>query len=153
MLIRKADASDLPEIMEIEKASFTLPWSRGSFKYELMHKEALFKAAVSNGKIIGYICARVIIDTVHILNLAVRPEIRRTGIGGALLQHALEEFKKSAQGVNFVILEVRESNTPAIRLYEKFGFNIMHKRRHYYQLPDEDAVVMGKDLRNAGENP
>ncbi len=146
LLIRKADASDLPEIMEIENTSFTLPWSQGSFKYELMHKETVFTVAVLNGKIIGYICARIIIDTVHILNLAVAPEFRRTGSASALLQNALEEFKKSAQGVNFVILEVRESNTPAIRLYEKFRFNIMYKRRHYYQMPDEDAVVMGKEL-------
>jgi ribosomal-protein-alanine N-acetyltransferase len=147
LLIRKAEASDLPEIMEIENASFTLPWSRGSFKYELMHKETIFKTAVSNGKVIGYICARVIIDTIHILNLAVAPKFRRAGIGSTLLQDALEELKKSTHGANFVILEVRESNTPAIRLYEKFGFNIMYRRRHYYQMPDEDAVVMGKELK------
>jgi len=153
VVIREMRMSDLPQILEIERLSFTTPWELSSFKYELEHKYSILKVAVlreasfGEERVVGYVCIRVIFDTAHILNLAVLPKLRRRGIGSRLLQNALEELKSSRPDIEFVILEVRESNIPAIRLYEKFGFNIIGKRAGYYQIPKEDAVIMGKEIK------
>lgn len=153
VIIREMCMSDLPQILEIERLSFTTPWELSSFKYELGHRHSILKVAVlreasiGEEKVVGYVCIRVIFDTAHILNLAVLPELRRRGIGSKLLQNALEELKRLRVDIGMVMLEVRESNIPAIKLYEKFGFNIIGKRASYYQTPKEDAVIMGKETK------
>jgi len=135
--------SDLPEVLNIERICFTTPWDIRSFEYELGHKDTILKVAVSNKKIIGYVCIRTILDVTHVLNLAVLPEFRRTGIGSMLLNDALKELKRLKKDINLITLEVRESNTAAIKLYEKFGFKVTGKRVGYYEKPHENAVIMG----------
>lgn len=153
VVIREMCMSDLPQILEIERLSFTTPWELSSFKYELGYKHSILEVAVlreaslGEERVVGYVCIRVIFDAAHILNLAVLPELRRRGIGSRLLQNALEELKRLRPDIEFVMLEVRESNIPAIKLYEKFGFNIIGKRAGYYQIPKEDAVIMGKEIK------
>ena len=147
IIIRDTSYDDLPQIHAIENQCFTTPWSLGSFKYELGNRQSIFKVAVKNKQIIGYVCLRVILDTAHVLNLAVMPEFRRKGIGSTLFQDALQELKRQYPDVEISTLEVRELNTPAITLYRKFGFSIIYKRAKYYQMPDEDAVIMGMELR------
>ncbi|NIM81976.1 MAG: GNAT family N-acetyltransferase, partial [Candidatus Aminicenantes bacterium] len=83
----------------------------------------------------------------HILNLAVSPRFRRTGIGSMLLRDALDELKRSKPDTKLITLEVRESNAAAINIYEKFGFKITGKRIGYYQKPHEDAVIMELKMR------
>jgi len=146
--IRKMSHADLLQVHAIEKQCFTTPWGISSFEYELEHKLTILKVAVLNNRIIGYVCIRTILDMTHALNLAVLPEFRRQGIGSMLFRDALQELKHSGAGANVVTLEVRESNIAAIKLYEKFGFNIIGKRINYYQMPDEDAVIMGLELVN-----
>lgn len=141
--------TDLPQVYAIENQCFTTPWNIGSFKYELGHEETILKVAVFNNQVIGYVCVRTILDVTHILNLAVLPKFRRMGIGSMLLRNVLQELRRLKPVTGPITLEVRESNTAAIKLYEKFGFNIIGKRIGYYQKPYEDAVIMGLEM---GEN-
>ncbi len=133
---------DLPHVHVIEKSCFTTPWDISSFKYELRHKRTILKVAVFNNRIIGYVCIRTILDITHVLNLVVLPEFRRMGIGSRLLQDGLKELTNLRPDTGLILLEVRESNTPAIKLYEKSGFKIRGKRTGYYHMPNEDAVIM-----------
>ena len=141
--IREMHTSDLPEVLEIECICFTTPWDIRSFEYELGYKDTILKVAVLNNQIIGYVCVRTILDITHILNLVVLPDFRRKGIGSMLLRDALNELKRLKPDINLITLEVRESNTAAIKLYEKFGFKVMGKRISYYDKPHENAIIMG----------
>ncbi len=143
ILIREMSPSDLSEVSAIEYSCFTTPWNIRSFEYEMDHKDTIMKVAVLNNQIIGYVCIRTILDVTHVLNLAVLPEFRRKGIGSMLLNEALKELKQSKKDINLITLEVRESNTAAIKLYEKCGFRVIGKRVGYYQKPHENAVIMG----------
>lgn len=134
--------TDLAQVYEIERQCFTAPWSINSFKYELEHETTILKVGVLNEQVIGYVCLRTILDITHVLNIAVLPKFRRRGVGSMLLSNALQELKQSGLKIKSVTLEVRESNLPAIRLYEKFGFKITGRRGGYYHSPDEDAVLM-----------
>jgi len=146
IVIREMAYDDLSQVYAIEKLCFTTPWSINSFKYELNHKDTILKVAIFDNKIIGYICIRTILDVTHILNIAVLPEFRRRGIGSMLLRVALDELSLVRQDINMVTLEVRESNTAAIKLYEKFGFKVIGKRAGYYIKPCENAVIMGLEF-------
>lgn len=149
IIIRKMTHADLPLVDVMEKQCFTLPWHISSFKYELWHRDTILKVAVFNNQVIGYVCVRTILDVTHILNLAVLPEFRRMGIGSMLLRNVLQELRQLKADLEFITLEVRESNTAAIKLYGKFGFDIIGKRPGYYQKPLEDAVIMGLELRES----
>lgn len=140
--IRKMSHDDIPLVYAIETRCFTTPWSISSFKYELTYRQAILKVAVFNNQIVGYVCLRIILGVTHVLNLVVLPEFRRRGIGSMLLQDAMQELISLQPVTDLMILEVRESNTAAIKLYEKFGFNVIGKRIGYYQKPSEDAVMM-----------
>jgi len=153
VIIREMSYDDLPEVHAIERRCFTTPWSMDAFRYEIAQKETILKVAVLKDKIIGYVCLRTIFDVTHVLNLAVLPEFRRQGIGGMLLQDALQELKRSDVKTSLVTLEVRESNIAAIRLYEKFGFKIIGKRAGYYQKPYEDAIIMALEIRKEVNEP
>jgi len=137
---------DLPQVHAIENQCFTTPWAISSFKYELGHEDSILNVAVLNTQIIGYVCIRTIMDVTHILNLAVLPEFRRSGIGSMLLKDALQELRRLKPETKLITLEVRESNAAAINLYRKFGFRIVGKRIGYYHKPDEDAVIMGLEM-------
>jgi len=143
VFIRDMQLSDISDVLAIERISFTTPWDIRSFEYELGYKDTILKVAVLNNQIIGYVCVRTILDVTHILNLAVLPEFRRRGIGGMLLRDALNELKRLKPDINLITLEVRESNTAAIELYERFGFKVMGKRISYYEKPHENAIIMG----------
>jgi ribosomal-protein-alanine N-acetyltransferase len=139
---------DLPEVMEIERNSFPIPWAENSFRYELnKNKEiAILKVAKLDKLLVGYVCYWLLFKEVHIMNLAVHNDFRRQGIGEALIRAALKEAR--GKGGLRATLEVRASNTPAIKLYEKLGFKVTAKRHNYYDIPREDALVMWRyDLR------
>ncbi|MBI4654487.1 MAG: ribosomal protein S18-alanine N-acetyltransferase [Nitrospirae bacterium] len=140
--IRKMTYEDLKDVSAIETKGFTTPWTLTSFKYELEFGHSILKVAALEKKIIGYVCVRIIFDIANVLNLIVIPEFRQKGIGSMLLQSAIEELRRMKPDVKSLTLEVRESNIPAIRLYERAGFKIVSRRRGYYQLPNEDAIIM-----------
>src|SRR5262247_658946 len=100
---------DLDEVLEIERASFSMPWSRGAFTYEIeRNRVARCWVMRELGQIVGYLCLWEVADEVHITNVAVRPSARRRGIGRALLAHILEDAGRRALSV--VGLEVRPTN-------------------------------------------
>ncbi len=139
------EPSDVPEVVEIERLSFSTPWSELSFYKEIYNPRSLCLVAEvvdeNNLKeIAGYICITRIMDECHILNLAVHPLKRRQGIGTALIKAALDS--ESVSLCRYIYLEVRASNRDARRLYERFGFRTVGIRRNYYVDPLEDAFVM-----------
>ena len=141
---RRMQARDLPEVMEIERLSFSNPWHETTFQGEIQNAPISFPVVAeraSDGRIAGYIIYWKIKDDVQINNIAVHPEVRGKGLGEALLRHALERVR--AEGAAFVSLEVRASNGAARRLYAKLGFEVFGIRKDYYSNPAEDAVVMG----------
>jgi ribosomal-protein-alanine N-acetyltransferase len=113
-----------------------------SFQYELDNRETIMNVAVIDGRIVGFVCLRTILDVTHVLNIAVVPSYRRRGIGNTLLQKALQDLRLARPGAKPLTLEVRESNNAAIGLYEKAGFYVAGKRPGYYHNPVENAVIM-----------
>lgn len=130
----------IPKIMEIEAVSQSAPWSSESFRRELNQDGGVFLVAEDANGVQGYIGSWIVADEIHIITVAVRPEARREGIGAKLvvecLLHGLEIGAKCAT------LEVRVSNDPAIKLYEKLGFKDFGRRKGYYTDNKEDAVIM-----------
>ncbi len=130
----------VPQMAEIEKICFSLPWSEDMIKSELNNPSCLYLAAVDGDVLAGYIGVQTVLDEGYINNVAVRPEYRRRGIAAALISLLNEQAK--AIGLAFMTLEVRESNAPAIALYEKLGFTTVGRRKNYYEKPREDAILM-----------
>lgn len=150
--IRPAAAADLPRIAEIERRSFSDPWSAASFRSLLDEPHGWFAVAVDDdgergGEVLGYAVAWFVVDEGEIANLAVAPAARRRHIGAALLDAAIAAG--AAQGAETIFLEVRESNAAARTLYASRGFAEIGRRRGYYRRPVEDAVVMRLELRPA----
>ena len=137
-------AADVSEVVEIERMSFTAPWSEAAFLGEILKLYSLTKVAALRGKIIGYICVEHIMDEGHILNLAVHPDFRRHGIGKKLLEEVMDELKKN--DCRSLYLEVRVSNPGARKFYERSGFRVVGIRRNYYASPIEDADLMMRGL-------
>lgn len=143
--LRRMTPADLPQAHAIEKECFSSPWSINSFKYEVQNSDSIFKVAVLDEKVAGYVCLRTMLDITHVMNLAVLPQYRRRGIGLMLLKDALLELRRSRPDIKIVTLEVRESSG-AFTLYEKAGFAAIGKRKGYYHSPDEDAIIMGMEI-------
>ena len=131
---------DIPEIVSIENASFTTPWSETLFYNETRKTIAISRVARIDGRVAGYLCANVILDEGHILNLAVHPQYRRLGIASSLIKEMIEIMRD--RDCRSVFLEVRASNEQARIMYEKFGFSLLGTRKNYYISPVEDAVIM-----------
>lgn len=139
-IIRPVREEDLVQILNIEKASFTSPWSRVSFLSELYNRYSICRLAENSGTIAGYIFVRHISDECHILTLAVHELYRRSGVASMLLKDILNDVR--SDGCQHIFLEVRASNIAAQNLYDKFNFVKSRIRKGYYQNPEEDAVEM-----------
>ena len=149
--LRRAREEDLPEIQMIERVSFINPYSTFYQKHLLKHAD-IYYVAMYRGKIIGYIIARVenrglpgvdVGKIGHIVSIAIHPDYRRRGLGKLLMSRAEEELKR--MGCRRVFLEVRVSNYPAIKLYQKLGYIKLKVIPRYYQ-DGEDAYLMLKSL-------
>ena len=140
--VRRARLDDLPDILAIERVSFTDPWSHSSFAALLEQPRVYFSVALDaeNGALLGYTVAWFVLDEAELANLAVTPEARGNGIGALLLGGALAASE--ARGSMTMFLEVRASNYPAIALYTAHGFTEVGKRRAYYRKPVEDALIL-----------
>ncbi len=160
--IRRLTYADLPQVIAVERRAFPTPWSLAMFVLELSKPSGICLAAWRTDapappKLCGYlICSRY--DTVwHVMNVSVDPAERRAGIATALLDSLIDRI--GSADAQFT-LEVRVSNTPAIRLYEHFGFMTAGVRRRYYADNQEDARIMWRtpmtvlgrldDVPNAG---
>lgn len=144
-LIDEMRPEDLDEVIAIEQVCFPTPWPRQVFEMELKSKRSFKRVSRVGDVIAGYIIAWMVHDECHILNIAVRPEFRRIGIGENLMRDCLDYF--SERGAKYAILEVRCTNVGAIRLYEKLGFRSIGIRRGYYNDTGEDAIVMMLTMR------
>ncbi len=142
--LRRLELSDLDAIERIERASYRTPWSRSMFASELAKPTSLsFGAIDEDGTLVGYLVLSKYVDAWHVMNVAVSPERRRQGIAAALLRRLLELTKDDA--LRGYTLEVRVSNSGAIKLYERFGFRAKGTRRGYYTDNREDALIMWRD--------
>ena len=132
----------LQALEKLEKICFSRPWSGNMLKEELENDCAAFLVAEDpqSGEVLGYAGLLVAADEGYITNVAVFPEYRRQGIAGELIKVFLRFAR--AHHLAFLTLEVRPSNAPAIALYEGFGFREAGRRRNYYDLPKEDALIM-----------
>ena len=139
---RITSPDELDEILDVERASFSNPWTREMYVAELGNEGVswVYAARGEVGHIVGFCSFWRIFDELHINNLAVAPAWRRLGIAAALLEHALTEGGRL--GAKRATLEVRRSNDAALRLYERFGFSVAGVRRNYYTHPVEDALVL-----------
>jgi [ribosomal protein S18]-alanine N-acetyltransferase len=136
----------LDEVLEIERLSFSDPWSREMFRSELLIGGGTYaRMAERNGKVIGYLLAVLVEDEAHLGNLAVHPTERRSGVGQGLLDDLLQMAE--TRGVQRVTLEVRASNQNARKFYYHNGFIDVAMRKNYYRNPVEDAIVMLRSLR------
>jgi [ribosomal protein S18]-alanine N-acetyltransferase len=145
--VRPARDSDLPRIVEIEKASFADPWGLPDFRAVLASDPAIFLVAVDakSQQISGYVIAITVLDESEILNIAVDPEFRGSGLGASLLDAALAEVAEKGAVATF--LEVRESNTVARKLYSSRQFEMLSLRKKYYKSPVEDALILRRALQ------
>ncbi|MFN8672626.1 MAG: ribosomal protein S18-alanine N-acetyltransferase [Candidatus Sericytochromatia bacterium] len=130
----------IDEVLEIEKTCFGAGWTSTPFKKELERKDCSYFIAKENEKILGYCGAWLIVEELHIIIISVLPQFRQKKIGQQLLIKLLEDGLKN--GAKWSTLEVKASNIPAQRMYEKFGFSVKGVRKKYYQQDGEDALIM-----------
>ena len=137
------DRGHIPAIAALERTCFSRPWSEGALEEELYNDTACFLVAEGeDGSVLGYAGLHVILDEGYIDNVAVDPAYRRQGVADALL----DVFCRfGAEKLAFLTLEVRESNAPAIALYEKHGFYTVGRRKDYYDDPKEDALLLTRE--------
>jgi ribosomal-protein-alanine N-acetyltransferase len=145
--MRRMTRRDLPEVLGIERRSFSNPWPPSTFEGEIQNEGLSFPIVVveeGTGRIAGYVIYWIIRDEAQINNIAVHPDFRRRRVGEEMLREIFAALR--AEGVEFISLEVRAGNAAALALYEKLGFRPIGVRKEYYANPIEDAVVMGLTL-------
>jgi len=136
---------DIDQVIEVEHASFTTPWSREAFFNEIHNnKFAVYIVLEENDKIIGYCGTWIVIDEAHVTNIAILPEYRGKNLGEALLGNLISTARE--MGARSMTLEVRVTNHVAQSLYRKFGFQNGGIRRNYYSDNQEDALIMWVNL-------
>ncbi len=138
MKIEKFALQYLDDVANIERICFAHPWSKQDLKNQLDLDTSHFLVAVEDGRAVGYMGLQIFSGEGYVTNVAVLPQYRQRGIAKALIDKALQN------DMCFITLEVRESNTPAIRLYEKAGFKNVGTRPNFYTDPIEDAIIMTK---------
>jgi ribosomal-protein-alanine N-acetyltransferase len=136
---------DIDQVLSIEQASFSMPWTKNLFLSEFRSPGvSTLLVSLSNDTplrmVTGYIVYWLVEDEMHLLNLAVAPLCRRRGIARQLVLNAIK--RAYAKGARRAFLEVRASNTAAQKLYSNLGFTGSFVRKDYYDLPTEDAVIM-----------
>lgn len=139
--IRGMEPGHLPQVMAIEKVSFSAPWSEATYYREISENiYAYYVVALVGEKVVGYAGRWLILDESHITNIAVAPLWRRRGVARQLLEYLLHA--SLSQGANRMTLEVRSSNLGAQSLYTQFDFTVAGRRRGYYTDNNEDALIM-----------
>jgi ribosomal-protein-alanine N-acetyltransferase len=140
---------DIAAVLRIEHVSFPSAWSAESYLRELRNPTSYYIVARWRGDIVGYAGMWVIPDEAHVSTIAVHPEVRRGGLGEAMMRHLIGVAR--ARGATRMTLEVREANEAAQSLYTKLGFIVQGIIPRYYGDTGENALVMAKDLTASGE--
>ncbi len=138
--IRQMEQADLDEVIQIEAAVFSVPWTRDAFE-DSLEMENTHYLVVSDGEdIVGYCGYYQAFEEANIVNVAVKAAARRKGVARTMLRRLMADGREN--GVTNFVLEVRQSNVPAIRLYESLGFMEVGIRKRFYTAPVEDAKIM-----------
>ncbi len=140
-LERLTSPTGIPEILAIDRATFSVPWTREMYECELQNSQSfVIVGRGPDGTAQGYCSFWIVLDEVHINNVAVLSAFTRRGVGTALVAYALEAGRQ--RGATAATLEVRRSNTAARNLYARLGFEERGVRHRYYSNPDDDALVL-----------
>jgi len=142
---RITDDKELDAIVALESESFTNPWSRETLEWELRNSDVthIYVLRLDDGTIVAFCVCWIIFNELHINTVAVAPAARRRGLATVLLKHVMAEA--AARAVTRATLEVRASNTAALKLYEALGFRVTATRSGYYSQPEEDALILWRD--------
>lgn len=144
MTFREMLVEDLEQVVDIEQKLFSVPWTKEGFLTYLMKKDTMFFVVEEKECILGYCSMMTVLDEGDILNVAVRLERQKEGIGQFLVDSMLRMAEM--QGIKLAHLEVRQGNGTARRLYQRLGFKEDGLRRNYYENPVENAVLMTKEM-------
>jgi [ribosomal protein S18]-alanine N-acetyltransferase len=143
------DIADIDEATAVENVSFPAPWSRNMFLQELQTKISRSIVARITGdsftEIAGYMIYWLVADEVHLQKIATKPAFRRAGVASRLMKEMIRDALENE--CTLCLLEVGRANMQAIRMYEKFGFDIRGIRTRYYPETGEDAIIMSADLK------
>lgn len=142
MILREMMVEDLEQVMEIENELFAVPWTKEGYFTFLTKENAMMLVVEEKEKILGYCGLLMVLEEADVMNVAVRKDRQKEGIGNFLMQSMLRLAQD--RGIEKIHLEVRVSNDTAIRLYERLGFEKYGIRKGYYTDPIEDAVLMMK---------
>lgn len=142
MKIVPMEEKHVPQVAELEKICFSDPWSERSVASELTNPLSLWLVAVEGETVAGYIGSQTVEGETDMMNVAVHPDHRRQGIGEKLILALVKALKEKDS--HSLTLEVRASNEPAKKLYEKLGFSQVGLRKNYYRNPKEDACILQK---------
>lgn len=137
------DKAHIAQVAAIEKLCFSMPWSENAVSSELTNPLSLWVVALEGDTLAGYVGSQSVLGEADMMNLAVAPQYRRSGVGTGLVNELIVRLKE--RQVHSLTLEVRASNTGAISLYEKIGFRQVGRRPNYYQNPKEDAWILRKE--------
>lgn len=143
-IFRKGTQEDINQIADLEKNIFSDAWTTKGVQETFEQKQAFITVAELEGKVIGYCIIYYVMDEAEIARIAIGGDVRRKGLGKGLLQYTCECCKE--RGVERLLLDVRESNVGAIAFYEYYGFQQDGIRKHFYEMPKEDAVLMSMSL-------
>ena len=145
MNILPMEKKHIADVARLEKECFSEPWSEEGLSAELTKEEAHFFVCENDGILAGYMGMHIILDECYVTNVAVFHSFRRKGIGEALVKHCIR--KAADENCSFISLEVRVSNAAAISLYEKLGFLAVGERKNFYSHPQENGLIMTKNLK------
>lgn len=140
ILVRKMTKEDIPQVADLEKAAFSVPWNEQGFADALSQERNIFSVAEHEGKVIGYCGMYTAADEGEITNVAVAEQFRKNGVGSRIIDYMIKQAVD--MGIERIYLEVRLSNEAAQGLYRKYGFCSQGIRKNFYRKPDEDAIVM-----------
>ena len=138
-------AADLDGVIEVEAESFTNPWTREMYSWELQNRSVchIYVVRTAECRVAGFCAFWFVFDEIHINNVAIRPAFRGRGLGTTLMHHVIAEAR--GLGAKRATLEVRASNQQARRLYDRLGFYVAATRPSYYTNPVEDALILWRD--------
>jgi ribosomal-protein-alanine N-acetyltransferase len=144
-IARLTPGEDLGDVVALEAASFTNPWTREMLARELTHSDVarVYVLRAPDQRLLAFCTCWVVFDELHVNTLAVAADRRREGLATRLLDFVFADAV--AAGVRRATLEVRRSNEPALRLYEGLGFTVKAVRTGYYSQPDEDGLILWRD--------
>ncbi len=142
MTIESMTVDDIAQVAEIERQIFSIPWSEKAFRDSMESDNTIYIVAKENDNVAGYAGMYLSFEEGNITNVAVNPFSRRKGIGEKIVRDILNRAYE--KGVRDVFLEVRETNSVAIALYEKIGFKEEGIRKNFYDKPRENALIMWK---------